>query len=303
MLVRANFSDLSLLDALPAIDEVIHNKYKQRAPQWKEFFRALQSTREMEQTTGFSGVGNLVKVAEGKPTQYDDPVQGFRKTFIHDQWTLGIRMSRVMMDDDRFGLMKSMAASLGRSARETQEIVHANYVNLNPVGPDGVPLFATNHPIYKKGGVQSNRIGVTSDVDVVSLELALTGMRKWRSPEGHRVRLSPAKVVVHPDQEWRAIELLSGTMRSDTADHVVNAFRNRSDGEGRFTKYKVWDYLEDPLKWYIWADLEDTEMRSYAREAPNTIHDVDFDSRSIKTAIWMRFSYGHSDAAGVWGCF
>jgi hypothetical protein len=65
----------------------------------------------------------------------------------------------------------------------------------------------------------------------------------------------------------------------------------------------VWDYLTDASKWYIWGSAEDTDIRWYWREQPNTIHDVDFDTRSIKTAMWMRFSYGHSDFYGVYGGF
>ena len=136
MLIRTEFNDLFLLDMLPALDAVIHNKYKQRAPQYKRYYRSMPSTREMEQTTGVSGVGMLVKTPEGAPTRYDEPVQGFRKTFIHDQYSLGFRVSRVMADDDRYGLIAKTAAGLGRSARETRELHHANYINLNPVGPD-----------------------------------------------------------------------------------------------------------------------------------------------------------------------
>ena len=302
MLVRTSLPDLFLLDMLPAVDEIVHNKYKQRAPQYKEFFRVRPSKREMEQSTGFSGLGMLNKVAEGAATKYDEPVPGFRKTYIHDQYSLGFRASRVMADDDRYGLIAKMAAALGRSARETRELHHAGFVNSNPTGPDGVALFATNHPIYKAGGVQSNRLGVTSDLDVVSLQLALTAMRKWKSPEGHLVRLRPDKLVVPPELEWRASELLSGTMRADTANNTTNAFRNR-DGEASFSKFRVWDYLTDPLKWYVWAETDELDLKSYSREEPNTVHDIDFDTRSMKTAIWTRYAYGADGGAGVFGGF
>jgi phage major head subunit gpT-like protein len=302
MIIRAQFPDLLLVDMLPAIDEIIHNKFMQRAPQYKEFFRIRKSTREMEQTTGFSGLGNLVKVAEGKPTVYDEPVPGFRKTYIHDQYSLGFRASRVLADDNRQGLIGKMSAALGRSARETRELHHAGFINANPVGPDGVPLFATNHPIYKAGGVQSNRLGVTSDLDVVSVQLGLTALRKWKSPEGHLVRLKPHKLVVPSALEFRAAEILSGTMRSDTANNTVNAFRHR-DGESPFNTYRVWDYLVDPLKWYIWCELDEVDLKSYSREEPNTVHDIDFDTRSLKTAIWTRYCYGADGGTGLFGGF
>ena len=80
----------------------------------------------------------------------------------------------------------------------------------------------------------------------------------------------------------------------------MNAFQNRS-GFGPVSNHAVWDYLTDPDAWFIRAALEDTEMRYYWRERPTTTHDVDFDSRSVKTAMWYRNSMGWSSFYGVYG--
>jgi hypothetical protein len=63
----------------------------------------------------------------------------------------------------------------------------------------------------------------------------------------------------------------------------------------------VWDYLTDPDAWFISASPADTELRWYDREKFNTVHDLDFDSRSIKTAGWYRMSFGFSSFYGVYG--
>ena len=63
----------------------------------------------------------------------------------------------------------------------------------------------------------------------------------------------------------------------------------------------VWDYLTDPDAWFIRCAKDDTELRYYWREKPTTAHDIEFDSRSVKTAMWYRNSLGWSSFYGWYG--
>jgi hypothetical protein len=96
------------------------------------------------------------------------------------------------------------------------------------------------------------------------------------------------------------MEVIGGNSRPDTANNTPNAIKRRS-GMPAFDEIFVWDYLEDADAWFISADKADTELRWYDREKFNTVHDVDFKSRSIMTAGWMRFSVGYSSWYGVFG--
>jgi hypothetical protein len=133
------------------------------------------------------------------------------------------------------------------------------------------------------------------------MQLALSTMRKTTDHRGKLQRIPPRKAIFPPDLEFVAAELLGGAdWRPDTANHTINAFRKRS-GMPSFSEFMVWDYLTDPHAWFISADAEDTEARFYWRERFNTVHDLDFDSRSTKTAGWMRFSVGYSSWYGLLG--
>jgi hypothetical protein len=302
MITRNQLPSLFGTAMLPALDELIFNKFNRFSPQFSRYFSVKTSKREIEQTTQLSGLTLFNQIADAAAVRYDEPVKGFDKTYTHAQYALGFRASRTLVDDDRYSIISKMASDLGRSAKETVEIYAANYIINNTTGPDGVALFSTSHPLVKNGGTQSNRLGTSSDLDVVSLQLALTAFRKQVDSSGRKVRIQPQKLVVPSDLEWVASELMSGAMRADTANNTTNAFKNR-DGFNAFSNFEVWDYLTDASKWYIWGSAEDTDIRWYWREQPNTIHDVDFDTRSIKTAMWMRFSFGHSDFYGVYGGF
>jgi phage major head subunit gpT-like protein len=288
---------------LPAIDEVVMSKYQQFPPQFTRVFRMKKSTRGIEQTTEVTGFGQFGVVPEARAVSYDDPLPAFNKTYLHLQYGLGFKVSKIAMDDDQFGTIRKLSAELGRSANETREVVAANVFNQGfsstALGPDGVSLFSTAHPLVG-GGTQTNRLSYASDPDVISLQLALTDFRQTVNHRGLKQRIAPKTLIVPPALQFLAAEILGGTMRSDTANNTINAFR-KQDGMPSFSEFMVWDYLTDPHAWFIEAAPEETELRFYDREPFNTVHGIDFESRSLKTAGWMRFSVGWNGFYGVYG--
>lgn len=303
MFIRQQITDLYLTDALPAIDEVIMGRYTRFPKQYSQIFRILNSKRSIEQTTEITGFGQFVTVPEASDTSFDDPLQAFDKTYTHVQRSLGFKVSRIASDDDRWGVVSKLSAELGKSADETENVVAAAIFNNGFdsafAGPDGKELFATDHPLAG-GGTEQNELTTSADLDVPSLELALTDFRSFTDHRGKKIRIMPRKLIVAPSNEFNAAEILSGPMRSDTAQHTVNAFRHR-DGMPSLTEYMVWDYLTDPDAWFLEGDKDDTELRFYWREKFNVEHDVDFMSRSLLTAGWMRFSVGWSSFYGIYG--
>lgn len=302
MFVRTILPDLYLQSMLPAIDEVIMTKYARFPKEFSEVFRMETSSRSIEQTTEVTGFGQFAVVPENDVTRYDDPLPGFNKTYIHAQYSLGFKVSRIAVDDDKFGVVKKLATELGRSAYETQEVVAANVLNTgftSTTGPDGKALFDTGHPLIG-GQTQTNKLSYPTDPDVTSIQLALTDMRQTLDHRGKKLRIPTKRMIVPPALEFIAAELLGGTDRADTANNTINAFRRRS-GMPSFDSWMVYDYLSDPHAWFLQADTGDTEMRFYTREEFNTIHDVDFDSRGVKTAGWMRFSVGYNGFYGIYG--
>jgi len=302
MFVRTIFPDLYLQSMLPAIDEVVMTKYSQFPDEFSKVFRMEKSNRSIEQTTEVTGFGQFAQVPEGQTTIYDEPLPGFNKTYVHAQYSLGFKVSKVAMDDDKFAVVRKLATELGRSAKETREVVPANVFNQGRnsayLGPDGVTLFSTVHPLIG-GGTQTNQLAYSSDPDVTAIQLALTDMRTAVDHRGKRLRIPPKKYIVPPMFEFVAAEMLGGSdWRPDTADRTINAFRRRS-GMPSFEEWMVWDYITT-TDTFIEADVQDTELRFYNREPFNTVHDIEFDSRSIKTAGWMRFSVGFNGFYGIY---
>lgn len=304
MIIRTQFPDLFLTGMLPALDGIVFNKFDRFPPQYTSIFRMMNSKRSIEQTSEIAGLGTFDGITEGGNVRYDQSVPGFSKTYTHAQFGLGFKITKVMVDDDRFAIIDKLASDLGRGAKETIEIAAASVFNNgfsgSYLGPDGKSLFATDHPLVKTGGSQTNTLAVAADLDITSIELALTDFRKMKDPSGKKIRVRPEMLILPPELEFAGAEIMYAKERADTANHTPNAFLNR-DGMPNFNKMKVWDYLTDPDAWFIGATPEDTELRFYWREKFNTVHDVDFDSRSIKTAGWYRMSLGWSSFYGIYG--
>jgi len=302
MFIRTLFPDLYLQSMLPAIDEVVMTKYSEFPDEFSEIYRMESSSRSIEQTTEVTGFAQMAVTPEGGDTRYDEALPGFNKTYVHAQYSLGFRVTKVAMDDDKFGVVRKLATELGRSAKETKEVTAAGTFNTGFTaanGPDGVPLFSVAHPLIG-GGTQSNRLAYATDPDVTSMQLMLTLMRSTVDHRGKRIRIPPKQAIFPQNLEFIGAELLGGDTRPDTANRAINAFKRRS-GMPSFDSWIVWDYLTDPDAWFIQGNVADTEIRFYTREPFNTVHDIDFNSRSVKTAGWMRFSLGFNGFYGVCG--
>ncbi len=306
MFIRTLFPDLYLQSMLPAIDEVVMTKYSRFPDEWTEVFRMESSSRSIEQTTEVTGFAQFAVIPEGDTTRYDEALPAFNKTYVHAQYGLGFKVTKVAMDDDRFGVVRKLSTELGRSAKETIEVSAAYVFNTGfaadagaQTGPDGQPLFSTAHPLIG-GGTQTNKLSYPTDPDVTSIQLALTDIRNTVDHRGKHLRIPPKKAIFPTQLEFVGAELLGGADRADTANRTINAFKRRS-GMPSFDSWMVWDYLTDPNAWFIECEKEDTELRFYWREAFNTVHDIDFDSRSVKTAGWMRYSVGYNGFYGIYG--
>ena len=301
MIVRAQYPDLSLTSALPAIDEVIFQQFNRRESQFPKFLNVESSDRAIEQTTGLTGLGLFTSINEGGDVRYDDPQATFNKTYTHTQYGLGFKVSRIALDDDKYGWIRKMSKSLGDSARETTEILAASVLNngFADTGPDGKVLFATDHPLVKSGGTGTNKLNPVADLSPAMIELALTDIRQTKDHSGIKIKLNPAQLVVPAELAFAAQVIMGTTLKPGSTNNDVNSLRNPLDG--RALTPIVWDYLTDPDAWFIFCDKEEHDLRFWWREKFNTIHDTETDSRSMKHSGWMRFSYGYQDWFGVYG--
>jgi len=287
---------------LPALNHIIKDEWGRVPSQYSQIFREEGSTRSIEQVSGVSGVGLYTELGEGEGVHWDDPAQGYPKTFTHTRFGLGIKVSRDTIEDDKIGLVARNARALARSGRETLEIdVAATFNNAFSnahLGPDGVCLCSASHQLYKAGGVQSNILSVAADLDHSSLEMALTAYETLVDDTGLNVRLSLPRIVVAPANRWNVHEILKSQMRSDTANNTTNAFAYT---EGGMPVPIVWRYLTDDDAWFLVAPPEETELIIFWRRKPYNRSWIDEDTETGKIARRYKKSHGWAHYMGVYG--
>lgn len=304
MQIRGQFSDFFFETMLPALNAKIWQNFKAKPRQFDKVMRVESTNRSIEQYVVMAGVGLPSAIPETGDTPTDAFVQGPYKNMKPGKYGLGIAASQELVEDDKVGIISRRAVALSNSINQAREIQAASIYNngfdgVNYAGPDGKALFAADHPLIKAGGVQNNILSVPADLDVASLELALTDWEMLRTHEGFLQMLPTPKLLVASANRWNAAEILKSQMRSDTANNTTNAFKYTESG-GAIDPL-VWPYLTDPDAWFLVGPPEETEIVWLDRKAPYT--KSDYVEKNETGYVFMRYraDYGFYGWRAVYG--
>ena len=140
---------------------------EQRAIEYTHIFNEETSDRAYEQDAKFSAFGPLQEKPENTPVAYTGMLQLGDKRYIHLTYALGVRTSKELYDDDKYGIIKKAPVALARSERYTKEMVAMNILNQgfspNVSTADGVSLFNSQHPLAAgSAAVETGAVGVTA---------------------------------------------------------------------------------------------------------------------------------------------
>src|ERR1044071_24239 len=213
-------------DLWPGVMAHYGNAYKEYAPEWAQIFDKRQSKKAYEQVVEVNGFGLMPVQTEGAAIQYDTAAEGVKTPFPPVVYGLGYQVTREEIEDSLYPEVSGRRArALGKSARTTQEIVHANVLNLgfSVNGADGVPLFSTAHPT--PAGTPANKAAVDADLTEASLEDMLTIIANAKDRRGLPIKLRGMKLVVASGAQFNAARILNSPLRSGTANNDINAVK------------------------------------------------------------------------------
>ena len=250
----------------PGLYEIIMNSYKEKPQQYSQLFNVDRSDAAFEEFRTVAGMGLFVRTPEGVEASQDRFFDGYPKRFNHEDYSLSIGFSHQFLRDIKTRVARGRSEDLGRSARSTQEEVNSSLLNLAfdaaTLGPDGKRLCATDHPNIR-GGSQSNVISPVSALSVTSYRLALTKFRRFYDDTGvRRINMDAATLVVPPELEYEAQEIVKSAGRPDTANRADNVTRNA-------TSVFVYDYLTDTDNWFMMAPKGQQHLIVFNRETFN----------------------------------
>lgn len=290
-------------------------EYEQREKQYPMVFKIEKSSSEYEQELEMAGTGPLQEKPENSSTAYTQMIQGGSKRVIHLTYSLGIRTSKELWDDDKYGLIKQGPKALARSTRFTEEVIAWSPFNqgfsTNFTTFDGVSLFNNQH--YLLGGSQATNIapGLTNvisaagtypnrpptdiDLSIAGLQLMTNYANRMTDNQGMPINIKFKYIVIPPELVFIAREILGSSGQPYTADNTINSMLAED------YKFMVCNYLTSSSPWYGLVDKSMHTLTFWNRESPSTDFDDDFDTDAIKQKTRMRCSVSCFKWQGTFG--
>lgn len=294
----------------PGLRKIFYETYDEVEAEYSKIFHMDTSTKAQETDYGMGAFSPWVKFGNNYKTAaivdpnempkitYQTIPAGLERIYIHDEFTSGFAIERKYKDDEQYKVINKMPADLARAGRYKVEIDAVGVFNngFTTNGYDAKPLFAVDHPLLKTDAVTEYGVGVCSNVvdgafSFDTLKLATTMFRKQCDEAGKLIQMKPDTLVVPPNQEWLAYELLKTAQKPGGNYNDVNALM------GKF-KIVVWDFLTDDDAVFL-MDSKRHKLNFFWRVKPEFEHENEFDTFVAKYKGYMRYSYGYSDFRGL----
>lgn len=282
----------------PGLHALFGTEYAKHPKEYTRIFDVRSSSKAYEKIAELTGLGLASVKAEGASIVYDTPGQGPETQFVHVTYGLGFIMTREAEEDNQYKeVAENNTKALTWSMWTTKEIVHANVLNRSQnssyLGGDGKELVATDHPTAN--GTQSNEL-TAADLSEASLEDAMTTIMQAENSRGLPIALRPVRLIVGPGQIFNATRILSGDLRSGTADNDVNAIK----ALGLVPEIVVNHYLDDADAWFIQTNVPNG-LISFQRRPLDFEKESDFDTENRKQKATERYSAGWGDFRAIYG--
>jgi hypothetical protein len=282
------------LDLLPYLHGIVTTSYDETPERLGEIYRVETTSNPKEQLELIGDLGLFQERPEGTPYPTDGYEPTYYMTFEMVEYALAMVISQVAMEDDKLRVFEDRSRLFGQSAKITREIHAATPFNTGFTSyttADGQYLFDSDHPIA--AGTDSN-VG-TLDVDVAPLQSAITAFKQQLTHRGHFIGAVPAKLLGPVDLAFTFRELLGSTLRPDTSDNAVNAFRDEN------LDWATWHYLTDDDAWFLLGAKMNMRGYWFDRVALTSRPDRDIYTDDFLFKWRMRYDYGWLDWRYTWG--
>lgn len=288
---------------------------EQRAKEYPMVFKVTKSTNEYEQDLEMAGFGPLQEKPENSPTAYNDMIQGGSRRVIPLTYSLGVRTSKELMDDAKYGIIRQGPRYLSRSNRFTEETIAWAVFNQGFsstfVTFDGNPLFYNQHAllggpaatnlgpgltnVISAAGTYPNRPSTDIDLSVAGIQLAINQANRMIDNQGFPITTRFRTCLIPTELHFIAREIFGSPGQPYTSDNTINSLIAED------LKFMEGHYLQSSSAWFLLADKVDTALEVIMREAASTSIDSDFDTDAVKQKTRMRMAAWCPRWQGVWG--
>jgi hypothetical protein len=284
----------------PGLNALFGLEYKNYDQEHKEIYDLESSDRAFEEEVMLSGFGEAPVKNEGAGVAYDNAQEVYTARYTHETIALAFSLTEEAVEDNLYDrLAARYTKALARSMATTKQIKAAAILNGafdTSIGGDGKPLCALDHPTL--GGPDlKNELTTPADLSETSLEQSLIDIAAFTDERGLKIAVQGLKLIVPKELQFTADRILKSTLRVGTADNDINAIKNM----GMVPQgYSVNHYLTDPDAYFILTDAPNG-MKMFERVSMKTGFEGDFDTGNVRYKARERYSFGFSDARGIFG--
>lgn len=139
-----------------------------------------------------------------------------RETAILAPYGVGLRISRQMMINDELGAIDEVLSDYGQSVADFEEETFYAFALSSAKLSDGKAVFHADH---------NNLAGAGTVIDVDSVSAGRTAIRKQTSVDGKKMNMSPSIILVGPNKETEAEQLVAAIQPQEAGK--VNPFSGR----------------------------------------------------------------------------
>jgi phage major head subunit gpT-like protein len=291
--------------------KVYHDEFKELASMNSMFFGTIKSDKAWEE---FFGVGALpdIPVFSGQ-LDYLGAAPGYYTRIEPKEFAGGITIERKLIDDDRYGVIRSRQDGLVESMKRVKEKYGAgawggafSSAFVFMTNEEGLSLCNSAHTT-KSGASTTTGFGNSGSSAISKTSIGATRilMRQFRNEAGARIIVEPDTIIVPDSQYDTACEAVgysadvkaSSELDPDSANHKINV---------NYKRFKVISYprLDDysTKNWYM---VDSKQMKKYLlwidRIEPDIETFRDFETKMYKQSIYSRFGYGWTEWRWIYG--
>lgn len=287
----------------PKISTLWNDSFTRRPSEWQRFVNVRTTQKATVTDQNMTMFGGFQLKPEAQNISYDDWIIGNSKQYSPVRFALGYRVTYEMRKNDLYGQVDRLEGGLLDSARDTQEQTAALIFNngfgttdadgFTAAGFDGLALFSTAHTRLDGGTTQRNRPSTDVDLSVTGVQNAIVDIDNWVNHRGRPILFRPELLIINPDDQFTAKEILGSELKPGTANNELNALKDAG------LSYMISHYLTDSDAWFIKCDQHDVNW--IWSEQPHGEMDEDFDADIIKRKVTYGQVCGHGEWFGYYG--
>ncbi|MCC6483820.1 MAG: Mu-like prophage major head subunit gpT family protein [Armatimonadetes bacterium] len=216
-------------------------------------------------------------------------------TIENKTWEATIEVERAALEDEQYGQIKLRVQSLAEAAARHKEqmVIDLLARGFTDECYDGEPFFSSTHPA---GSATQSNTGASA-LSASAVQSAISQMAKLTDEEGRPLGVVADTLIVPPDLEWKALELVGSILGPETSLNAINPLRGRLE-------VIVSPYLTDANNWFVAATK--SALKPFILQERTAVEFEALDGQSGSESAFMRdrFYYGvrarYNAGYGLW---